>query len=384
MSSSEVICGHIFRNTMGMLTFKCTNCPCVFEMISEYAMHLDQHFQLVTIPVQTDFSDQISSSGDFKQKLQHSPADVTIVKIENYLPEPEFQSVLGLPIADVPPLTTQPKLNSLKRRPASDEFKAKYVPKRIKGEPVKLTKITPSKKLAHTFCKYCRKKFKLESSLIAHQEKFEQTTTGILYKCTDCPKSFSSGCTLDVHHKSVHIYGRKKFPCNMCPKMYRTQAHLVAHQTTHSGSEPYKCDICHKSYPNRFYIAIHMRLHTGEKPYQCTMCGDRFITSSYLSWHMRKHNGDLRRHKCAVCGKAFRSPSALKEHHRVHTGERPLSCEVCGKTFSMARNMRTHVLLHSGIKPYPCRYCEIKFTQPSNRRQHERLKHEQHLDDLAL
>lgn len=378
-TANKVVCGNVLRDTLGSLSFKCTMCHLEYLRLADYAIHLNDHFELVTIAKFDNFNEAKTTSHIGSTSLNSCDAsptedfDLTKIKTEppldiiDYLPEPEFQSIIGVP------KTRQSSASKRKSRKVTT--------------PPNTSDENPIEKDIEFSCKCCKKTFKRQRTFLDHMQKYGTNTKNKPHKCTDCGKSFLGGCVLDAHFKSVHIYSRKKHKCNECPKMFRSQSVLKAHLSGHrrdTGVKLYKCDICKKSFPDRYYIAIHMRMHSGEKPFQCTVCGDRFSTSSYLSLHTRKHNGDLKRHKCHICEKAFIQKFTLREHLRVHTGERPLTCEICGKTFAMASNMRAHAVLHTGKKPYQCRYCDMRFAQATNRGQHQRLKHKmQYLQNLA-
>uniref|UniRef100_A0A8C0GK60 C2H2-type domain-containing protein n=1 Tax=Chelonoidis abingdonii TaxID=106734 RepID=A0A8C0GK60_CHEAB len=54
------------------------------------------------------------------------------------------------------------------------------------------------------------------------------------------------------------------FTCPECGKGFGQSAHLIRHQTVHTGERPYKCPECGKGFSQSSDLTTHRRIHTGE------------------------------------------------------------------------------------------------------------------------
>jgi len=79
------------------------------------------------------------------------------------------------------------------------------------------------------------------------------------YKCTNCPKRFSTPDNLK-YHMARHT-GIRPFVCHVCNKSFIRKRELDRHVVTHTGVKPFKCPKCLKSFGRKDKLVRHMRIH---------------------------------------------------------------------------------------------------------------------------
>ncbi|XP_069089499.1 zinc finger protein 777-like isoform X4 [Pleurodeles waltl] len=183
------------------------------------------------------------------------------------------------------------------------------------------------------------------------------------YHCTVCGKGFSVKQSM-IKHQMLHTISEYGTGAK-CVNLFMDQGMSTHTQRTHASDVLYKCSECEKSFSNAYKLKIHQRIHTGERPYKCPACEKTFIKDSHLKVHIRMHTGE-RPYKCKMCGKGFTKSYHLKVHVMIHTGEKPHKCLECGKSFSVNSRLTAHQRTHSGERPY---FSASKSGQASRRRQ---------------
>ncbi|XP_034238484.1 zinc finger protein 271 [Thrips palmi] len=159
------------------------------------------------------------------------------------------------------------------------------------------------------------------------------------------------------------------FPCNLCNKTFSKEALLTQHVKSHD-SKQWECDVCYKSFTTKYFLKKHKRLHTGEMPYTCGICNKSFTFQQSYHKHLLYHS-DEKPHSCSDCGRAFKELSTLHNHQRIHTGEKPWACETCGKCFRQRVSYLVHRRIHTGAMPYQCTVCLKSFRYKVSQRTHK-------------
>ncbi|CAL9705973.1 unnamed protein product [Knipowitschia caucasica] len=178
---------------------------------------------------------------------------------------------------------------------------------------------------AHRRChegKLVKKEKKCRSSpeaLVPEQKaerKHLEADSGRSVTCL-CGKKFSTLMKLNTHKRFSHngqcfdngVYERRKkgFKCSQCPKSFSSHVALASHEHSHKGKN-YKCDECDKTFTTLYFYERHQGLkHSQIIP-----------SKSFL------HQVDQVQKKtceCKVCGLKFSRASALHAHELNHLNE---------------------------------------------------------------
>lgn len=194
------------------------------------------------------------------------------------------------------------------------------------------------------FCKECNAQLTSRRQLVNHMVKIHGKERP--FKCERCPKSFSDRYTFRKHSETLHRDKsiKRRYYCDMCPKILTTSHGLVVHKRVHTGEKPYECDICSNQYPQRNSLVHHMRTHTKERPYMCHECSKTFGQRNSFRLHLQSHRG-IKPFKCEFegCTWAFMQKSKLTIHIQSHTGERPVKCPICQKGYTKRYHVRKHI-----------------------------------------
>lgn len=198
------------------------------------------------------------------------------------------------------------------------------------------------------------------------------------YRCSLCPKSFSSSATLSVHMLR-HPTTLSPFVCHFCPLRFSTSPDLVRHLHSHSQRGPHRITrrlglsrrlLAQSSSPlkwnNSSQCFLSTRRTRGDRSFKCSLCSRSYKHLVHLNYHVRQsHCSDQTAFKCAKCAKHFvnerRLTRHVKEAHSSRTSQPNLTCPICSSHFATVSSMKRHMAIHSDFKPYKCHVCHKMF-----------------------
>ncbi|CAN2387176.1 PR domain containing 4 [Pristimantis euphronides] len=151
-----------------------------------------------------------------------------------------------------------------------------------------------------------------------------------------------------------------KWKCTVCPRSFSSSSKLNVHYMGHVGMKPHKCEFCSKAFSDPSNLRTHLWIHTGQKNHRCVLCGKSFTQKAHLASHMVTHTGE-KNLKCDFCDKMFMRRQDLKQHILTHTRERQIKCPKCDKHFSRANHLKKHLNSHLGKRDYVCEKCSKAF-----------------------
>ncbi|XP_038220373.1 zinc finger protein 658-like [Zerene cesonia] len=176
------------------------------------------------------------------------------------------------------------------------------------------------------------------------------------------------GSDADEKKKSYPSQLRKAegpIPCEQCglqledSRAYHShfrRMHPDKNRTNYpSMKSPCMCEVCGRMFQSQALLKDHRWVHTGERPFACALCGKAFRMRQRLVAHARVHSAPRAAYACALCGKSFSTHSNCQRHMFIHTGLRPYKCEMCGKSFKHASEKRAHITYVHLKKPWPKR-----------------------------
>ncbi|KAG8545862.1 hypothetical protein GDO81_020187, partial [Engystomops pustulosus] len=147
----------------------------------------------------------------------------------------------------------------------------------------------------------------------------------------------------------------RKWKCTVCPRSFSSSSKLNVHYMGHMGMKPHKCEFCSKAFSDPSNLRTHLWIHTGQKNHRCVLCGKSFTQKAHLASHMVTHTGE-KNLKCDFCEKMFMRRQDLKQHILTHTRERQIKCRKCDKPSPGPPSEETPNS-HTGQRDYVCEKC---------------------------
>lgn len=323
--TGKIKCAEIYRNIIQKSwEFSCLYCDFAFDAAIDFAMHLENHFNL-----ENNILDEDNKDSDIEDVHETSTNLQDDVKEEPEELSDTFSEEIEIKAISKSKEKTNPE-GSIKY----DESEEADMPKQ--RYPVAYEAVFPN----YT-CDICNKIFPSKPK-IGHHLKYDHDKKST--KCRYCDKKFRSKYHLGKHQKRHENEEAKGsfYQCKICTRRFREERGLVYHLRKHSGEEKaYICEICEKTFTRSSTLRVHVeKEHQKSKKFICTQCGVFKASSSELATHMRKHWINKRMikqaylcsreltqflfsaFKCDTCEAAFVYPWLLREHKRKHTGEK--------------------------------------------------------------
>lgn len=139
------------------------------------------------------------------------------------------------------------------------------------------------------FCELCGKGFPDKKGYHTHMYRHKNSTPK--YICTLCGRGFTSLALLNVHTNSHN--GVKPYNCKECGKAFVRTGQLNVHMRIHTGIKPYICseEGCDRAYAHSVDLKRHLwgqhKIYT--KKFPCQICGKIFPENKILTKHLKNH-----------------------------------------------------------------------------------------------
>jgi Zinc-finger associated domain (zf-AD)/C2H2-type zinc finger/Zinc finger, C2H2 type len=152
-----------------------------------------------------------------------------------------------------------------------------------------------------TICDFCGKSFASNKNLREHRNNVHNVNfKGEMFICDLCPTKKPSRRLMHNHMRNIHIINT--IPCDICGKVFRTQALWQKHSLTHNAAKrKFFCEHCphHKGFLAKSDYNRHIKSrHTeatglGARAFQCDVgfCNASYVKLDNLNQHKIKiHN----------------------------------------------------------------------------------------------
>lgn len=184
------------------------------------------------------------------------------------------------------------------------------------------------------YCDYCQRSFSDKHHLTRHIFGHMGLKP---FKCNICSQKFTRKCKLQVHLQRHS--NKKDYDCKICNKQFMFKNLLKKHMNINCSEEnikknPLLCDICKKRYKDKKHIEKHM-INMHVKKFPCNVCDKVFGQKFKLNLHLATHG---KKYFCSICKKPFVSKHLFLRHKASHFD---YSCE-CGQKFNLRYDYYRH------------------------------------------
>ena len=200
-------------------------------------------------------------------------------------------------------------------------------------------------------CKKCFQEFANRNSLRAHMIT-QHSNLAQTYTCDQCGFTTKIKKTMTLHILRHHSLGEKNFCCPECPKKFYLETQMKEHIRIYHVQEKFMCSQCDFSSTLKGNLTKHIEAVHGsqERKFPCDICGKLFRTTSEAKSHIRLTHNAEKNFKCNHCERAFATNYKLKRHVAIHEGKYEGHCESCSKSFVQFINYKLHMMKHHQVE----------------------------------
>ncbi|XP_062535848.1 zinc finger protein 569-like [Armigeres subalbatus] len=180
-------------------------------------------------------------------------------------------------------------------------------------------------------CEVCGKVFVQRNKLRLHIERRHQKMKN--YECHVCKKKLTSLGAVTNHIKTYH--SNQIFKCSYCPKTYTSELTHRYHEKKHTENQDYVAPKEWKEY----YTVLEGEEGKKDKLKKCKLCG---VVTRGMGTHLSTVHFPTE-YRCKECGMTFKRKQTYDIHVQEHEYGKAHRCPICGREFSERKNLLTHL-----------------------------------------
>ncbi|KXJ83435.1 hypothetical protein RP20_CCG006555 [Aedes albopictus] len=179
-------------------------------------------------------------------------------------------------------------------------------------------------------CEICGKVFLERSKLRRHiQNKHEKLKK---YECHFCQKKLASMSAVQNHIDTFH--SSLEFKCSYCPKTFSSKLTHRYHEKKHED----KNYVATKDW-KEYYTILEGQEGKMNKQKKCKLCG-------IITVNMGAHLGNIHFptvYQCEICDATFKGKTTYTAHVQEHEHGKAHQCPICEREFTERRNLISHL-----------------------------------------
>ena len=216
-------------------------------------------------------------------------------------------------------------------------------------------------------CPECKKIFQKSHYLKMHMPSHSSLMTC----CNVCGKTFANRKSLNVHKKRMHSEGQPEnvpsvsiqevkeddgsdadasdavaplimtFKCSKCPKEFSSKGFLDQHESTHVYDKLFPCERCGKKYVMWESLKFHVAMNPQCQREDLTSAFQKNMDTSTI--FVLNENCGGQTFQCPYCERCFTTISGMKQHMHVHDSFKAFSCKICGSEYACQSGLSNHM-----------------------------------------